>query len=76
MMNGDMKCYLAIFLQAIVTATSVTEQSLPPELVKKKKKRLQESKSPLAPLKKNNHLAESERPGSAVKQVALVPLSM
>lgn len=75
MMNGDMKCYLAIFLQAIVTATSVTEQSLPPELVKKKK-RLQESKSPLAPLKKNNHLAESERPGSAVKQVALVPLSM
>lgn len=38
MMNGDMKCYLAIFLQAIVTATSVTEQSLPPELVKKKKK--------------------------------------
>lgn len=73
MMNSDMKCYLAIFVQAIVTTTSVREQSLPPELVKKKK--LQESKSLLEPLKKNNHLAESERPGSAVKQAALVPLS-
>lgn len=64
-------CYLAVFVQALGTATSLIPQSLLPELAKKM---LYESESTSESLKKMNHFAELERPGSATEQ-ALVPPS-